>query len=228
MFKGTFKALYVVSATLLSISSTVYSAVYNDFDVKNGILSTLGSGPNIQQVNQQLEIAIPANSQDAPSDKVLGAWYTSTCLLHGDFDIQAGYSLLTFPASNGVRVGLLVRSATTAITVERTSRGQNESPGSVELYGTNIGGTISLVRTADKTGILRLTRTGGTLTGYYYNSVSKSWVAIGSGSATTEGLSFAVSAWSHSFNGIFAKKAVRIAFDNIIVNKGVFCSFTGQ
>lgn len=103
--------------------SAASQVVFDDFD-DNTINSAhwapvqTGVGPTIAEVNNRLEISFTPDSRQEAGQIAFSAGVISTCRLRGDFDIQADYALLLWPASNGVRVGLLGAGA-----VERTSLG---------------------------------------------------------------------------------------------------------
>ena len=103
-----------------------------DFD-DNSIDPTLwtvyvyGSGPQVAEANQQLEIVIPGTSSGAD----FGVKLVTNCLLRGDFDVQVDYRLFTWPFGNGVRMGLGIAEQYVAEQhgVERISFGQDDYPG---------------------------------------------------------------------------------------------------
>jgi hypothetical protein len=175
-------------------------------------VDVFGSGPQLAEVNQQLEIRLPATS----SGTAFGGGLVSNFLLCGDFDVQVDYRLLTWPFSNGVRVALAVEEE---YGVERTSFGsQSDYPDLPrEVYLTDfLDGATGFTATKDITGTLRLVRTGATETGYYYGSGG--WVLIHTGSGSTGNVAIRMHAWSHDY--AFMDWDVLAAWDNLVVNSG--------
>jgi hypothetical protein len=177
--------------------------------------SVYGSGPQIEEANQQLEVTIPGSS----SGQDFGVKLASNFQLRGDFDVQVDFRLLTWPFANGVRMGLGIDQGSIAFHpgVERISFGQNDYPGEPrEAYLTDFpDGVHGITATGDMIGSLRLVRAGSTQTGYY--SGPSGWVAIHTGPAPTDDVGIKIAAWSaYQFMGwdVFS------AFDNLIVNSG--------
>jgi hypothetical protein len=180
-----------------------------------------GSGPTIDETNQRVEITIPA----ASSGELFGAGYSSICKLRGDFDIHVDYELLVWPSANGVRMGLSAGGRHGHM--ERVSFSSSDFPVKPrEVYLTHFDdGVHGITATSDLSGKLRLVRNGSMQTGYYFDSGSGNWIAIHSASVTTADTSFSIGAWSG--DNCFANQKVKIAFDNLVVNRGeVICPGT--
>ena len=179
-----------------------------------------GLGPEIEEANRRLEIVLPADSREE-STGVFGSTYESVCRLQGDFDIRVSYALLEFPDFNGVRVGLGVaeRDHHFSQAVERTSFSQHDALAPGEVYLTDFGGGITQVPTTDTRGKLRLAREGNTLIGYYFDVTSGDWQSISSATSTTNEVHFSISAWSHDY--AFDDKRVKVAFDQVVIERGV-------
>jgi len=162
---------------------------------------------------------LPASSTESPAGGFSGN-YDSVCKLRGNFDIRVSYALLKFPAFNGVRVGLVVAQSgqVSPAAVQRTSFSQHDALSPGEVYLTDFGG-VTRVSTTDTRGSLRLTREGNTLTGYYFDTNLKGWKSISSATYTTNDVHFSIAAWSH--NSSFDDKEVRVAFDSVIIARGV-------
>ncbi len=185
---------------------------------------TQGTGPSISVVNQRVEITLPANSKDDNSSMpTIAGRYSSRCTLIGDFDIQVDYELLDWPDSNGVRVGLGVPGGMT----ERVSFGPSwDYPYQPrEVYLTHFAdGVFGITETSNRSGKLRAVRTGSDLSGYYFNNSNWNLIRKYATSTTSEGW-FTIDIWSA--NSIFKSQNVRVAFDNVIVNRGkLACSDT--
>ena len=179
-------------------------------------IGPIGTGVQVQEINQRVEVLLAANASDDPSSNVFGGGYGSNAALSGDFDIQVDYELLTWPFSSGVRVGL----GTVSGAVERISFGDatNDYPGEPrESYLTHFDdGVNGIAATADPSGTLRMVRQGATVTGFYWDAVNSQWVTIHSGPTSTADTGFGFSAWSHDY--AFTDQEVRVAFDNVRIN----------
>jgi hypothetical protein len=195
----------------------VFLEDFNDNNIDPTLWTTdvWGSGPQLAETNQELEIVIPG----ASSGVDLGCKLASTFLLRGDFDIQVDFRLLMWPFANGVRMGLGMDEEVFPLHpgVERISFGQSDYPGSPrEAYLTDFpDGVHGITATDDVTGTLRLVRYGDTQTGYYYSAGG--WMVIHSGPATTTDVAVKVAAWT---GYQFMQWDVFAAFDNFVVNSG--------
>jgi len=206
--------------TLLLLPVAGFARVdYDHFDHPRWEIFTDGSGPRIIERNQRLEMLLPASSTESPAGGFSGN-YVSVCKLRGDFDIRVSYALLEFPAFNGVRVGLVVQESdqVSPAAVERTSFSQHDALSPGEVYLTDFGG-VTQVSTTDTRGRLRLTREGNTLTGYYFDTNVKDWQSISSATYITNDVHFSIAAWSHDY--AFDDQRVRVAFDNVHIQRGV-------
>jgi len=171
-----------------------------------------GSGPQLAEVNQQLEIALPGTSSGAD----FGARLVSEFVLRGDFDLQVDFRLLDWPFSNGVRLALAIVGE---YGLERTSFGSQADYPSWprEVYLTDFAdGVHGITATEDVTGTLRLVRTGATQTGYHASAGQ--WVAIHTGPAPSGDVAIQVHAWSHDY--AFRDWNVLAAVDNLAVTSG--------
>jgi hypothetical protein len=188
-----------------------------------------------QRVTQQTgELRVKIDAASAGDE--FGAGLKSRFRLKGDFDMMVDYRLITWPATNGVRLGFegpgFGPDSYTEFMVKRRSHGVEEPPTDKEVYGADFkegeewnGG---MVPTADDHGSLRLTRSGSVLTGYFSKDGGP-WQFIGSHNfSTSPGLPewIAVTLWANSKtegqfpNGtvkIFAGQDVEIAYDNFRV-----------
>lgn len=199
------------SITSLQTTGGIFFDDFGDDAINSIWAATIfGSDPTVAETNQRLEITFPANS----AGDSFGAGYVSKCQLRGDFDIQVDYSLLVWPSSNGIRIGLGLGIANV---VERVSFGIDDFPQYPrEVYLTHFSnGVQAITSTNDQTGGLRLVRSGNSLTGYYD---SGTWTALNSAYVTTSDVPFSIRSWGHDRN--FRDQGVKIAFDNFIVNQG--------
>jgi hypothetical protein len=212
------KQTTLLSLLLLTASSAGLAAtVYDNFNIEQWNIVRAGTGPGIHEANQRLEISLAATSSaKSGAPDLFTAGYESNCQLQGNFDIQVDYSLLHFPPLNGVRVGLSFPD-TDAFSVERTSFSLREYSGG-EVYLVDAGHGFTAIPTTDKKGKLRAVREDGVISGYYFNATLKTWQLIGSASVISDPLRFRIALWSHNY--AFDDKAVKVAFDNLIVNSG--------
>ena len=174
------------------------------FDLSAWDVSTIGSGPAATEANGGVDLFIPAKARDDPQHQhLIAITVTARCHLNGDFDLQADYALVSWPSGNGVRFGLVAG----ADSVERTSNPVSQA----NTYATNFSGSIVAVDTPDKTGRLRLTRVGPTVTGYYFSN--RAWVSIASATAATGAPAYAIQAWTDGYT--FDQQDIRVNLKNV-------------
>ena len=213
------RGLSIPSMVLLCFPLTLHAQVLID-DFEDGTTNLLlwtieapgsgASGPLAFERNQRLEIEIPHDS----SGSYFSAGYRCLAVLRGDFDLQVDFTLLSWPAENGVRVGLVALLSG----VTRVSLGDNEFPGQDdrEVYATDISADITFSPTDMSSGSLRFVRSADTLAGYYWSG--SNYELIGSGTVALSDATFKLRAWSHDH--CFANQDVLVAFDNIMLNAG--------
>jgi len=207
-------ALCLVFLPAAQSQAQVFVEDFNDNNINPDLwtVDLFGSGPQLVEANQQLQIGFPRTS----SGTAFGGGLVSNFLLRGDFDVQVDYRLLTWPFSNGVRLALAIEEE---YGVERTSFGsQSDYPHLPrEVYLTHfLDGATGFTATADVTGTLRLVRAGATETGYYCSSGD--WVLIHTGPGPTRDVAIQVHAWSHDY--AFMDRDVLAAWDNLVVKSG--------
>jgi hypothetical protein len=86
-----------------------------------------------------------------------------------------------------------------------------------ELYDARIDQRPSTLLADDRSGTLRLTRTGGVLTASA-RAVGGDWRVVGTRPAVTAAATITVGAASH--DEIFGDRDVRVAFDSFSINSG--------
>ncbi|HUF35270.1 MAG TPA: PKD domain-containing protein, partial [Gemmatimonadales bacterium] len=168
------------------------------------------------EANGRLEITMAGSASGA----VFGNGYASRCTLAGDFDIRVDYHLLEWPAANGVRVGLSAGQAGRGSVgiAERVSEGRNDVA-TGEVYLVDLGAAPYGIRqTTDLSGTLRLTRSGSTVAGYYWDGAG--WVLIRAGPEWVRHpvVQIIIWAWSHDY--YFGDRTAKLAFDNVVVHAG--------
>src|SRR2546425_3262979 len=202
--------------------SSVLADNFNSSSINSTVwtVKLTGTGPSLTAVNGRIEVTLPSTSVNDPNLQVFGDGLATVCPLGGDFDIQADFSLLVWPLSSGVRVGVLIQDSRGGA-VERIGWGPTEALSLPrEAYLTHFAdGVNGVAQTTDLTGTLRLVRTGGTFTGYYLSAGS--WVLIHAGPATSTG-DLHVGFWAWSHNALFGGQNVTVGFDNFVVNVGRF------
>src|SRR5712692_3455177 len=215
------KATQLDNAQLPSLS--------NNFNSSAWVATQAGFGPTATIANQTVDITFPTNSANDPSLRIFGAGLSSQCTVKGDFDAQVIFRLVNWTFSNGVRVGLASTpgpfftgdfSTTPPFAVERISFGSptGDFPGLPrEAYLSHfLDGVQGVTATSDLSGSLRLTRSGGSETGYYLSSGN--WVMIHTGHSITQDIHLDIVAWSHDY--AFSHTFVKVALDKFILNQG--------
>lgn len=185
----------------------------NTLDLSRWTVTTLGTGPTATEGNGGVVLAIPAKATLDAQRHLTSINLVSNCKLTGDFDLQLDYSLVTWPARNSVRLGLVAGS----YSVERSS---NLPPVMDNLYATNLAGVQASVETHDSTGRLRLTRVGPSVTGYYRSNAT--WARIASEKAVSDPLSYSIAAWT-DYNAV-VKSDVSVTVKNFTVTSHSPCS----
>jgi hypothetical protein len=201
----------------------------NILDNSRWQLNYVGKASTVREVNHRLEIVIPANSFNGTTNSTqILAGLTSVCNLRGDFDFQIDYELLEWPSSNGVYVFL------SAHKLDPSSHHPNDNTARASLHGipkdiysTDFGDTVYQINaTSDKSGKLRIVRSGSVITGYYYSSSSERWVPIHSAEEVPLDINIKVSGWTD--HDLFANRQVKIVFDNFVLNRGQLVSCQPQ
>ncbi len=168
-----------------------------------------GDGVTARVRHGRLEVTFPPTAHGG----TFGAPLLSTWQPKGDFDMQVDYWLLEWPEGNGVRAGL----GAGICCVHRVNRGSLGSE-PYDAVGADYGnGHSGSVACSDRRGKFRLVRVGPTISSYDYQD--RHWRLLYSYDQGAQDLEWAaLSTWSHDY--AFAKKQVKIAFDNFQVNGG--------
>jgi hypothetical protein len=211
----------LLASTLFTIVTAANSAqIYDDFSNPKWISF---SSPNVSVYEKSNKLVIATNAN--ASGYVFSGGYASSCKLQGDFDIRADYTILSTVVNNGVRVGILVDiEPTNGSRLNKSWAAINRfsDTNGTSVYSTNFSNydpVTSDIPTSDIKGKLRLSRTGTVLSGYFWDSTTKSWILIQSTSKfTANPVYFILSSWSH--DGYFAKVLVKSTFDNVIITSG--------
>ena len=159
-----------------------------------------GTGGTYRWGNGELELSIAADG--APTDgSPIGLHVAVNCVLSGDFDVRADYRLLDWPVGDGVNAG--INAFFTNGSINRTT----DSGG--ETYNAFLDPAFASVPTSDRSGTLRLVRSGSTMTSYYRSGTT--WVQLASAPAQ---VTPAIVALQFKSFGNFGHQAARVAFDN--------------
>ncbi len=188
----------------------------NQYDINLWWIYSIGQDATATVTNNRLEITLPASSGGTLYLGNMG----SNFALVGDFDMQADYTLLTWPANNASQVGLTISQAND-FSIFRRSRGLDEGGGG-EIYFTMIKGVMTQVSAAGNSGKLRMTRTGNTMQGFYWNGAS--WQLVGSSADPSLGLRTTVHL-DFDRDTSFSGPSVKAAFDNVQLTYERFATY---
>ncbi|HEY6151434.1 MAG TPA: hypothetical protein VIW19_13010, partial [Gaiellaceae bacterium] len=143
-----------------------------DFDLWG--LDTGGKGVSATEQNGRLEFSVAPDIQTDATHAV-AKHYGTRCLLKGDFDATVNFSLLTWPAEDGVHLAFgawFPPPKENWLSIERIG-GTADGP---EYYGSSIAPAGSSL-SDDMSGALRVKRTDGVLSVYYRSG--KIWKRFG-------------------------------------------------
>jgi hypothetical protein len=204
--------LAALAVPLAPAGAATISDDFNDNALDPSTWSVINepSGVTVAETNQRVEVTLAADA----AGSFFGG-YRTNAVFSGDLDAEVSFSLLDWPAKNGVRVGLSFVTGwlpTSFWNVERVSGGAIEAFSDVYLtdYNTSIG---LLVPTGDTSGRLRLARNGTTLSAWYLEGGA--WMLLRSETVSSGDVSVAFAAWSD--DNYFGDQPVRVAFDDATV-----------
>ena len=195
--------------------STLRAPYLDAFDVGDSRfwqVITNGAGATNTEQDGQLVTTLAANSvQGGAFDEIETHWGTQ-CRLVGDYDVQADYRLLEWPAANGVQAALSSFAGPSNIGFMALRESQVWG----EQYGSWIPQDFTSIATSDSAGTLRLQRQGDTAETSYWNG--SSWTALASGPTASDPATITLGAGS--FMNRFVHQEVKVAWDNFRVNDG--------
>ena len=168
----------------------------------------LGSGTTTSVENGQLVETVAADAKQGGPYNNLNAGWGTRCKLVGDFDVQADYTLLEWPATNGITATLNAIGPGFQVFRESQTWGEN--------YVSSLDSRVNAVPTLDSVGALRLQRAGTTAVASYLSNTG--WVAIASDLTTVDPAIIDLEA--SSMDERFAHQEVKIAWDNLRINSG--------
>ena len=160
----------------------------------------LGSGTATSVENGQLvETVAAADAERGGPYNNLNAGWGTVCKLVGDFDVQADYKLLEWPATNGVTATLNAIGPGPQVFRESQTWGED--------YASFIAPSVTELPTLDTAGTLRLQREGTTAVASYLST--SGWVPIASGPTTLDPA--IIDLESSSLGDRFAHQEVEVA-----------------
>jgi hypothetical protein len=176
-----------------------------------------GQGPVADETGGRMVITIPANTTGGGASEP-GVYLSLRCRLTGDVDVQVDFTLVTWPEKSGVRLGLSAYTTGGAVAVpERVGFASGDFTGVESYVSHHAPGAILTFATSDTEGTLRVTRSGGTFTSYYWNGAA--WEAMQTSAVSpAEEVSMNFGAWTPPAK--FAGVETIVAFDNFKVNAG--------
>lgn len=179
-----------------------------------------GQGPSVAEVNNRLEVTIPATS----TGDSLGVWFFPKFIIDdnfgikGDFDEQVDFNLLNFPAGNGISFTM---SGPAQFHIGRTTWETQPGEWRQVYYVNCLGPTIASVETTDTSGKMRLKRTGNKMEGFYWKN--NDWQLLGSHTDPQLGGPGGVG-MALGKNGLFSGQLVKIAFNNYQLTNQYICN----
>jgi len=196
--------------TNVSVLHAPYLDTFDGGDIRFWQVITNGTGATNTEQNGQLVTTLAADSaQGGQFDEIETHWGTQ-CRLVGDFDVQADYRLLAWPAENGVQAALSSFAGPSNIGFMALRESQVWG----EQYGSWIPQDFVSVATAATAGTLRLQREGDTAVTSYSNG--SSWIGLSSGPTATDPATITLGAGS--FMNRFVHQEVEVAWDNFRIN----------
>lgn len=174
---------------------------------------TYGEGPTLAEVNNRLEMTIPATSTGN-----LSVYLWANFDIKGDFDEQVDFNLLNFPAGNGMSLTL---SGPEQFHIGRTSWQVQPGVWRQVYYVWRLGSTGASVETTDTSGKMRMKRTGNKMEGFYWKN--NAWQLLDSYTdpqfGGPGGFGFGLGQ-----NGLFSGQLVKIAFNNYQLTNQYICN----
>jgi dipeptidyl aminopeptidase/acylaminoacyl peptidase len=167
-------------------------------------------GASVDETNGRVEISIAGSAEPGGPFNQVDGHYGSNCSLPGDFDMQVDYSLLEWPAGDGVFAPLSAFFIGAFVS-------RHSDPFAGDRYTAFSDPVFTGVTTTDLAGSFRLVRSGDVLNAYY-SSVGGTWVQLLSAPANPGdavvglGLQAIASQWGH--------QTARVAYDNFRLNSG--------
>jgi hypothetical protein len=197
------------------LSRSVPPAIFLDsfdssFDPSFWLSATQSPGTSAAVAGGRLVLTVGADAEPSPGDTFVAAGIASRCKVAGDYDLRVDYRLLEWPAANGVD---LVFGTDYVHNIGRL----NTPTDSYYAFPP----TGNSAPTNDRSGSLRLTRSGDTLEGFYLHAGQ--WIPLWEAPVTRSSALVQLSAVANP--GTFAGQEVTVAFDNFRVIRGrVACS----
>ncbi len=172
---------------------------------------TQGGGPEATQRNGRVEVSIPGNATPSDNYGQISGNYESRCSLPGDFDAEVDYDLLQWPRGDGVAAQLVARigprpGAPRYIFPQISRR---SLVGGEDQYQSYLFVGDVQFASDDRQGRLRIARSDGVLTTYYWKR--ERWLKVDSALHPGPALiSFDIG----TDGATFGRLDVTVAFDN--------------
>ena len=180
-----------------------FSKDYRDGTIWHQIVS--GTGVDIGPTGGQLVISIGADAVPGGQYDVIEGHYGTQCSFPGDFDARVDYELLNWPDGGGVTIGLWAFFANAAIVRQNSSRWG-------DIYSAWVVPANGSTSLPDRSGSLRLTRVGSTITGWFLHDGTWRTLVSGRDSGTA-----VLGPTAQATRDDFGHQPVRVAFDNFSV-----------
>jgi hypothetical protein len=179
-------------------------------------LETGGTGVTAAEQGGRLEFSVAPDAVMAGNHDV-SKQYGTRCLLKGDFETTVEYSLLDWPAADGVHLDLgawFPPPKENYVSIARVG-GTADGP---ESYGSNLSYQDSAL-TESMSGALRIKRTDGVLSVYYRNG--RIWQRLGWRWAP-DPAAMILMLWTK--DSFFGRQSATAAVDNFnAISDGVVC-----
>jgi DNA-binding SARP family transcriptional activator len=195
--------------TTPSAPTTTISDDFSETTPNTKVWGTWGDGTGYawSLQNGELVFTVPAAAVTGGKYDMVGPAWGTVCRFGGDFDERVDYQLLEWPQGVGGHAQM-----TAWIFPDDNSAVGRTGTKFGDQYNGDIGEHFTLLNTADTSGTLRLARTDGVLTAYYFDHGD--WVAIQSATAKGQAMLglqlFGMSTdWTH--------QEIQVAFDNFKV-----------
>ena len=208
-----FCAVIAVSATLVPAPAAAGSRLVlseASFGAGEWTYILQGSGPTAVIDGRRLDVTLPATSMQTAQPGIISGGAVSRCQVRGDFDMQVSFRLGEWPSQNGVQV--VLGDGNLQDIVARSS----EPSFGQETYLAYVPPNGASIPTSDLSGALRLSRQGGTVTGFYRSE--DGWTKLLSAPAQTGDAYIVLYAWSDDIR--FGHKGVSVAFSHFRLTQG--------
>jgi DNA-binding SARP family transcriptional activator len=166
-----------------------------------------GGDVSIVEQGGELQLAVGVNAVPGGTYNQIDVHLGTQCKFAGDFDARVDYALLEWPAGANIDVGINAIYAQAAVMRDNSSQ-------SGDHYSSWVASSNGAVQLADASGSLRVVRSKGVETTYFWHLGS--WRKLAS-SPAAGAVVVALVAMSDGQNA-FGQREVKVAFDNFRVS----------